>query len=147
MENEESPGVLLSQEEVQECQNRKAKMPRSTTQLPVFRDAGNLLYFVTVVMAKAPRSLRRFVDRATDDADEICKAIALADLNRNEERCFYIDGAIANAYAVQMHAEIAWRHHVIDKDMKNKMQALVKRIVAQLVAWRDYTQKAGSNHT
>lgn len=147
MPNEENLGVSLSNKEIQECHKRKTMMPRATTQIPVFRDAGNLLYYATVIMEKAPRSLRRFVDCVINDADEICKAIALADVNRDDQRCFYIEAAISNAYVVQMHAEIAWRHHVIDKDMKNKMQALVKRIIAQLVAWRDYTQKAGSKHT
>ena len=91
---------------------------------------------------------------------EAKKAIGMADISRSpQDRSWYLDCArvlmqdVSDDFTTLRRLEIpasedaegkARKFPVVSKDLDNKSKALVKSIIAQLVAWRDYTNNEGA---
>ncbi len=143
--NQNFRGVEIPQSVVESSDASKAKREKTLAQLPVFRTASNLLFVVAGVMKCGPNSIRKFFDEILTDVAEMMKAIGMADASRNpEDRSWYIDSAIVLAYVVRQELIVLLKLEVIGKDTHNKMKALVRSVVAQLVGWRGYTRSEGA---
>lgn len=125
----------------------KKKAKRTLAQLPVYRSVANLKFIVTQLMEKSPRKLTKFFDQMLDTISEAKKAIGMADVSRNpDERAWYLECArvlvqdASDDFTILRKLETP----IFGKDADNKAKALVKSIVAQLVAWRDYTSNEGA---
>ena len=153
-------GVVIPQETVDDSNAKKRKGKKTLAQLPVYRSAANLKYIVATLMARSPRSITKFFDQMLGTASEIKKSIGMASISRNpNERAWYLECArvlaqdLSDDFTTLRRIEIpskkkagkARRIPIVGKDLDNKVKALVKTIMSQLVAWRDYTINEGAN--
>ena len=137
-------GVEIPPETVVDSNAKKAKRVRTLAELPVGRDAVNLLAEIAQTVMNGPNSLRKHYDEMTHAAFELITSIGMADLSRDsEQRVEYINCALALVNTVRSAFTVLRRCGILAKDTDNKQKALVKRIVAQLVGWRDYTRAQG----
>ena len=138
-------GVEIPPETVADSSAKKAKRVKTLAELPVNRDAVSLLEEVSRTVKDGPNSLRKHFDEMTHAAFEIITSIGMADLSRDsEQRVEYINCALALVNAVRSGFTVLRRFGIMPKDTDNKQRALVKRIIAQLVGWRDYTSVQGA---
>ena len=166
-----SNGVVIPPETVASSDAKKRQQKRTLAQLPVYRAAGNLLYVVAEIVKFSPKSHRKFFDLMLCDSAELCKAIGMAEVARNnDDRVWYIDSALVLMNSEKMYFTILKKLEVIpspkrlkkssvdDDDLKTpkigkvevvnndlvkKVDSLVKSIVAQLVAWRNNPRGEG----
>ena len=151
-------GVVIPQETVDDSNAKKRKGKKTLAQLPVYRSAANLKYIVATLMARSPRSITKFFDQMLGTASEIKKSIGMASISRNpNERAWYLECArvlaqdLSDDFTTLRRLELpakddkARRIPSVGKDLDNKVKALVKTIMSQLVAWRDYTINEGAN--
>ena len=137
-------GVEIPQETVADSNAKKTKRVRTLAELPVSRDAVNLLGEVVMTVKNGSHSLRKYYDEMTHAAFELITSIGMADLSRDpEQRVEYINCTLALVNTVRSAFTVLRRFGVLPKDTDNKQKALVKRIIAQLVGWRDYTRVQG----
>ena len=144
-EIEQNNGVVIPAATIAESNAKKQKARKTLAQLPVYRSAANLKFVVTALVVKSPNKLRKFFNQMLMNVSEISKAIGMADISRNpQDRVWYQESAMILVNEVRNDFTILRRLEVIvDKDLDNKSKALVKSILAQLVAWRDYTSGEG----
>ena len=151
-------GVVIPQETVDDSNAKKRKGKKTLAQLPVYRSAANLKYIVATLMARSPRSITKFFDQMLGTASEIKKSIGMASISRNpNERAWYLECArvlaqdLSDDFTTLRRLELpakddkARRIPIVGKDLDNKVKALMKTIMSQLVAWRDYTINEGAN--
>lgn len=69
-----------------EANKSQQKKKRTTAQLPIYRDASNLLYIIMRVMYHAPRKMTKALDEAIVCGTELCRSLALANEVRGMER-------------------------------------------------------------
>ena len=137
-------GVEIPQETIADSNAKKAKRVKTLAELPVSRDAVNLLGEVTLAVKNGPHSLRKYYDEMTHASFELITSIGMADLSRDpEQRVEYINCTLALVNTVRAGFTVLRRVGLLQKDTDNKQKALVKRIIAQLVGWRDYTRVQG----
>lgn len=163
-------GVVIPPEVVADSTAKKQRQKRTLAQLPVYRAAGNLMYVVASIVKHSPKHLRKFFDLMMCDASEVQKAIGMADISRtDEDRVWYINTALVLMNGEKMYFTILQKLDVMPKpgrkpaanatgtmaapkmdgvmavnqDLANKVDALVKSIIAQLVAWRDNPRGEG----
>lgn len=145
-ETEQRKGVVIPASTVAESNAKKQKAKKTLAQLPVYRSVANLKFIVTALVVKSPNKLRKFFDQMLMNVSEISKAIGMADISRNpKDRVWYQESAMILVNEVKNDFTILRKLEVIvDKDLDNKSKALMKSILAQLVAWRDYTSGEGA---
>lgn len=170
MQDKASNGVVIPARTIADSEAKKAQQKKTLAQLPVYRAAGNLMYVVASIIKVSPKHLRKFFDLILTDIAEVQKAIGMADISRTEEdRVWYINSALVLMNGEKMYFTILRKLDVmpapgkapapksqgtlaapkidvigsINKDLANKVDALVKSIIAQLVAWREYTSGEG----
>lgn len=145
-EIESSQGVVIPQSTIEDSNIKKKSGKKTLSQLPVYRATANLKYIVTALVAKSPNKLRKFFDQMLANVSEVAKAIGMADISRGvQDRVWYIETALVLINEVRNDFTILRKLQVIvDKDLDNKAKAMVKSIIAQLVAWRDYTGGEGA---
>ncbi len=163
-------GVEIPQKVIEDSMAKKQRQKRTLAQLPVYRATGNLMYVVAAIVKNSPKHLRKFFDLMMCDVAEVQKAIGMADISRNDEdRVWYINSALVLMNGEKMYFTILQKLDVmpkpgkgktynakmpgatakeinamaVNKDLANKVDALVKSIVAQLVAWRDNPRGEG----
>ena len=131
---------------VEDSNTKKKSGKKTLAQLPVYRATANLKYIVTALIVKSPNKLRKFFDQMLVNVSEVGKAIGMADISRSvADRVWYIETALVLINEVRNDFTILRKLEVIvDKDLDNKAKAVVKGIIAQLVAWRDYTCSEGA---
>lgn len=142
-------GVVIPDEAVQASNEKKKKASRTLSQLPVYRDVCSLKESVVLIMTakNAPNKMRGFYDTMIESLADAQRSIGLASEKRNypELRCDYIDMALASVYVVGSDLSLLKKHNLgVSSDLYNKLKSVVKRIVAQLKAWRDYTNSEGT---
>ncbi|MBR4533871.1 MAG: hypothetical protein IKO85_04935 [Bacteroidaceae bacterium] len=141
----ENVGVVIPPSTIEDSNTKKMKSKKTLAQLPVYRDAANLKYIVTALLADSPRKLTKFYDQMLATVSELKKSIGMADISRNPtDRVWYLECARVLMQDVSDDFTTLRKLEVMpSKDLDNKAKALVKKIIAQLVAWRDYTSGEG----
>lgn len=139
-------GVAIPTEAVAKSNALKAKRGKTLASLPVFRDAASLLLDVILIVNGGPRSLRGFYDEVIGNTTEIMKTIGMADASlwSPEDRIWYLNNAISLAEVEKSYITTLRKAGILSEDAKNKLVALVKRIIAQLVGWREKTRGEGA---
>ena len=139
-------GVAIPPEAVAKSNALKAKRGKTLASLPVFRDAASLLLDVILIVKGGPRSLRGFYDEMISNTTEIMKTIGMADASiwSPEDRIWYLNNAISLAEVEKSYITTLRKAGILSEDAKNKLVALVKRIIAQLVGWREKTRGEGA---
>lgn len=139
-------GVAIPTEAVAKSNALKAKRGKTLASLPVFRDAASLLLDVILIVKGGPRSLRGFYDEVIGNTTEIIKTIGMADASlwSPEDRIWYLNNAISLAEVEKSYITTLRKAGILSEDAKNKLVALVKRIIAQLVGWREKTRGEGA---
>ena len=153
-------GVVIPQETITESNNKKTKAKKTLPQLPAYRTAANLKFIVTSLLANCPKKLMKLFDQMLGTASEIKKSIGMASISRNpEERAWYLECArvlaqdLSDDFTALRRLEMPLkesdgkvrRFPIVGKDLDNKVKSLVKSLISQLVAWRDYTMNEGAN--
>ena len=146
MQETKQGGVVIPQSVIEASNAKKQKQKKTLAQLPVYRATANLKFIVTALVVKSPNKLRKFFDQMLGTVSEISKSIGLADISRNpQDRVWYLESALVLVNEVRNDFTILRQLQVIvDKDLDNKAKAMVRSIIAQLVAWRDYTNGEGA---
>lgn len=140
-------GVVISPATITDSNKKKKKVGRTLAQLPVYRDACNVKYMITQIMVKSPNKMRKFFDLSLANISEVCKSIGFADISRDpQERIWYINVALVVVHDIKNDFIILHKLGITSKDTDNKIRALVKGLVAQLLGWRDYTVSEGVNN-
>jgi hypothetical protein len=136
--------VVIPQQVIADSNAKKARKKKTLPELPVYRASANLKFVIAEMMTRAPRRLTKFYDEMLMTSSELSKSIGLADISLSSaDRVWYINSALTLAYSIRNDFTIMFRLGVIGRDFDNKAKSLVKSIVAQLVAWRDYTGNQG----
>lgn len=145
MQEEVLQGVKIPASVVEHSETKKRKSKKTLAQLPVYRAAANMKFIVTALMMKSPRKLTKFFDQMLDTIAEMKKSIGMADISRNpQDRIWYLECArvlmqdLSDDFTTLRQLEV-----VVDRDLDNKAKSVIKSIIAQLVAWRDYTGSEG----
>lgn len=137
-------GVEIPQATIVDSNAKKAKRVKTLAELPVSRDAVSLLGEVALAVKNGPHSLRKYYDEMLHASFELITSIGMADLSRDsEQRIEYINCTLALVNTVRSGFAVLRKFGLLQKDTDNKQKALVKRIIAQLVGWRDYTRVQG----
>ncbi len=140
----EFQGVVVPPETVADSNAKKAKRVRTLAELPVSRDAVSLLGEVMLAVKNGPNSLRKYYDEMMHASFELITSIGMADLSRDpEQRVEYINCTLALVNTVRSGFAALRKVGLLQKDTDNKQKSLVRRIIAQLVGWRDYTRIQG----
>ena len=139
-------GVAIPPEAVAKSNALKAKRGKTLASLPVFRDAASLLLEVILIVKGGPKSLRGFYDEIIGNTTEIMKTIGMADASiwSPEDRVWYLNNAISLAEVEKSYITTLRKAELLPKDTDAKMVSLVKRIIAQLVGWREKTRGEGA---
>jgi len=139
-------GVAIPPEAVAKSNALKAKRGKTLASLPVFRDAASLLLDVILIVKGGPKSLRGFYDEVIGNTTEIMKTIGMADASiwSPDDRVWYLNNAISLAEVEKSYITTLRKAGILSEDAKNKLVALVKRIIAQLVGWREKTRGEGA---
>lgn len=123
----------------------RAKRAKTLAELPVYRDSVNLLLVVAGMVMRSPNSLRKFYDEMIASTFEMLNSIGMADSSRDRGlRVEYLNCTLSLANTVKSAFTVLKKLGILSKDADNKQKALVKRIIAQLVGWRDYTLGEGA---
>lgn len=105
----------------------------------------NLKYMTVCLYDIVPRKLTKYIDTIILTVCEAKKCVGLAESTRNpEERSQYLTMARVFAEDIQDDVTILSKRNVIGKNAEKQMKAQVRSIVAQCVAWRDYTNDQGA---
>lgn len=141
---------------IAEASDAKKRAKRKTlAQLPVYRALANLKYLTVSMMIAAPRSTTKFFDQLLCTISEAKKAVGMADISRSAaDRSWYIDCArvmvqdVCDDIQTLRYIEVPRKGEVVkvplvSNDLFKKTKAVAKSIMAQLVAWRDYTNNEG----
>lgn len=91
----------------------KERKPRSTAQLPVYREASRLAYVLFRVLKTSPRKMTKMWDESMACAMEILKTLAMANELSGEARMSYISMAIAKSIGCRYSIPISdfWHIH------------------------------------
>lgn len=141
-------GVEIPPEVAARSQTLKKKRGKTLANLPVFRDAAKLLQEVVIVQLRGPKSLRRFYDEMVANTAEILKTVGMANaaVKAPDDRVWYLDSAVVLVEVEREYFATLQDTGILSEDSYKKVSALTKRIVAQLVGWRDYTKGEGADH-
>ena len=164
-------GVVVPPSAVAHSAAVKAARRKTLAQLPVYRASANLLYVVLEIVKRMPMALRKFSDAIVADSCELLKVIGFAETSRSDEdRVYYINSAYVIVSSMRDYIKILGHLGVIppvkskrarkgedtlsapridkidsiDKDMVQKIEALIRSILAQLVAWRENPRGQGA---
>lgn len=142
---DEGQGVYIPQEAVVRS-NEKKKSHRTLRQLPIYRDASNLKFIIASLYGSVPRKYTKYIDTSLLTACEAKKCVGLAESTRNAElRSEYLTTARVFAEDLIDDAVIMVRLGIISKETEKKMKAQARSVVAQCIAWRDYTNDQGAS--
>ena len=167
----EANGVIVPPTAVAHSNEVKAAKRKTLSQIPVYRASANLMYVVTEIVMRMPNKLRKYSDLMLLDARDLMQAIGYADTSRtDEDRVGYIDCAYVIICGLKCYIQILVHHGImsqakprrqrkgdnqlaapridkiekLDKDTSNKIDALIRSIIAQLVAWRENPRGQGA---
>lgn len=119
------------------------RKPRTTMQLPVYREASRLAYVLFRVLTTAPRKMTKMWDESMACAMEMLRTLAMANELSGEARMSYISMAIANTYALNTIIVSAEHLRVIGKREAEDMRKKTNSIIAQSIGWRESIRREG----
>lgn len=127
--------------------NRQAERTRkrTTAQLPVFREAANLLYIVMKEMYHAPRKMTKAMDEAVACATELCRSLAMANEMRGDERVAYCGIALANANTLNVIATALCYLGAMPAQTGKDFKKRIGRVTAQVIGWRESVTRQGQS--
>lgn len=141
---EEFDGVFIPQEAIAGS-NAKKKERRTLRQLPIYRDMSNLKSMIVDLYDILPRKMTKYADTTLGTACEAKKCIGLAEASRDsEERSDYLKTARVFVEDIIDDATILFHKKRIDKKKEKQIKDQARKVVAQCVAWRDYTNDQGA---
>lgn len=140
----QSAGVVIPQSVVESSREKK-KARRTMRQLPIYRDASNLKYMVVKLYDTTPRKLTKYIDSMLNTVTEAKKCIGLSEGTRiPANRTEYLNVARILLEDTQDDLTILRQLGVLPKTTEKSMKSLAKSVIAQAVAWRDYTNTQGA---
>lgn len=146
---EETDEIKIPEEVIAASDLKKKKRKRSLAQLPVYRDVVNLKLIFVQLTKDSPNSLRKFFDLDLSNISEVQKSIGFAklslDCRRYEDAIWYMNSSLVIVQEIRDDFTILKQLGIVDADTYNKAKALMKGVVAQLKAWRDYDNSEGAN--
>lgn len=135
-------GVEIPQEIIEQSAIKK-KAHRTLRQLPLYRDMSNLKYMVVRLYDRTPKRLTKYIDSMLCTVTEAKKCVGLGEASQEPQaRIQYLSMARIFIEDIQDDVTILSRLNIVDKKTEKNMKSLAKNIVAQTVAWRDYTNHA-----
>ena len=138
-------GVVIPQSIVESSREKK-KARRTMRQLPIYRDASNLKYMVVQLYKITPQRLTKYIDSILNTVSEAKKCIGLSEGTRiPDNREEYLNVARILLEDAQDDLTILRQLGVLPKTTEKSMKSLAKSVIAQAVAWRDYTNTQGAN--
>ena len=138
-------GVTVPQDIVESSEQKKRRH-RTLRQLPLYRDMANLKYLTARLYEATPRKMTKFLDVMLGTVAEAKKCVGLGEASRiPEERAQYLSMARIFIEDVQDDVTILRQMNHIGKQTEKRMKSLTKSIVAQCIAWRDYTNAQGNS--
>lgn len=167
----EVQGVMIPPEAVAHSIEVKASRKKTLSQIPVYRASANLMYVATEIVMRMPNKLRKFSDLILQNTNDLLIAIGSADQSRtDEDRVECIKYAYNIVCALKCYIQILAHLGImpaakprrqrkgdnqlaapridkierLDKDTSNKIDALIRSIIAQLVAWRENPRGQGA---
>lgn len=126
-----------------ESNKDRMKRKRTTAQLPIYRDASNLLYIIMRIMYHAPRKMTKPLDEAVACGAEMCRSIALANELRGVERVTAINIALATTNALATIVGSLGYLGVISKAETKDLRKKASVIIAQCIGWRESATQQG----
>ena len=135
-------GVVVPKETIEDS-NSKKKAKRTLRQLPVYRDTSNLKFMIVKLYKDIPVKLTKYLDCMIVTISEAKKCVGLAESSSGDERAEYLKVARVFIEDIQDDATILTKLNVISKEKDKQMKAQARSIIAQCVAWRDYTNGQG----
>ena len=136
-------GVVVPQETIEDS-NSKKKAKRTLRQLPIYRDTSNLKYMIVSLYKIVPVKLTKYIDSMVVTISEAKKCVGLAESSSGAERAEYLKVARVFIEDIQDDATILTKLNVISKEKDKQMKVQARSIIAQCVAWRDYTNGQGA---
>lgn len=144
MDKKEEGNVTIPTETLA-ASNTKRK--RTLRQMPIYRDMANLKYLAVTLYNNTPRKLTRYLDTVLSTTCEAKKCIGLAEATRDPiARIDLLDTARVFVEDISDDITILHRLNIISRDTERKLKSLAKGIIAQALAFRDYTHDQGVNH-
>ena len=136
-------GVVVPPEIVEQSKAKK-RAHRTLRQLPLYRDMANLKYMTVRLYERTPKKLTKYLDSMLSTVCEAKKCVGLGESTRDPQaRMEYLSMARIFIEDVQDDLTILARLNYVDNQTEKAMKKLAKGIVAQCVAWRDYTNGQG----
>lgn len=141
---EEKEKVLIPQETIADSKEKK-RQHKTLRQLPLYRDLANLEYMVAKLYMKLPRKMTRYLDITLNRVSEAGTCVSMAECERDPQaRASYLSTARAFAEKFYDSIIILQKLNLLDKQTAKGMKNLAKGVIAQTVAWRDYTNGEGA---
>ncbi len=118
---------------------------RTTAQLPVFREASNLVYIVMKTMYHGPRKMTKTLDEAVACSVELCRSLAMANEVRGAERVAYCNIALANANTLNVVATSLAYLGALPSQTAKDFKKRIGRVTAQVIGWRESVTRQGQS--
>ncbi len=118
---------------------------RTTAQLPVFREASNLVYIVMKTMYHGPRKMTKTLDEAVACSVELCRSLAMANEVRGAERVAYCNIALANANTLNVVATSLAYLGALPPQTAKDFRKRIGRVTAQVIGWRESVTRQGQS--
>lgn len=141
--NAGNEGVVVPKETIEDSKAKK-KAKRTLRQLPIYRDTSNLKYMVVSLYNIVPVRMTKYIDSMVVTISEAKKCVGLAESSSGAERAQYLKVARVFIEDIQDDATILTKLNIISKEKDKQMKAQARSIIAQCVAWRDYTNGQGA---
>ena len=137
-------GVVIPAATIEDSKAKK-RQRRTLRQLPLYRDMANLKYYIVRFYDTMPRKYTKYIDSMLGTASEAKKCVGLGEATVDPvARAEYLTMARVFAEDIQDDLTILRQLNQIDGSTEKKMKSLAKSIIAQAVAWRDYTRSEGA---
>lgn len=137
--------VILTQKEVDASKANKLKKKKTIRQLPVYRAACNLCYFVAEIERDCPRKFRCFVDELESISTELLTLISLANECKAQRR-EYCTNAQCLLQTMMVKLEVLFKLGVMGKDRWQKIKHVADSAIAQIVGWRNSVNMEGMQY-
>ena len=138
--------VRITPEELARSNEAKKMRRKTSAQLPVFRDSANLMGKVASISLDSPRRLAKYIDCMIGNINESMITIAYANESSGEERARYISNSLSIMYVFRTQFAILQRIGVISKDNLTLLKKEIDGVIAQLIAWRDFSTRQGCHN-
>lgn len=137
-------GVEIPEDVFLQSEAEKERKKKSSRRPQVGKDAGNLLYLILcwyAVKENRPKWPRGLHELMMSNCDQLSTAINAANVTKvAEERVACLNTSIALANTIWTETIILEKLGIISEDDRKKVVNLIRRVIAQLVGWRDYSE-------